>query len=254
MKSTRKFTGILLLATIVLASLQGCGSGKNFDCEPYTALKNYTIGGEKYQFCSNPEEGTFAVLNKKCRLEKNSQARYIFENYLTEQYAQVLKRTAPTVREIEEASETIIKIIEIPTKEFGGESPTEKKEMFRNFIKTMPFAKTTYDINTISRQINIASEASRSFLKDEKLTEEEMKLTQEKVSKTVYVFLDETNQVKKYVKKIDDTWWVDVFFWFDKSLRNWDWYNTQRENIITNQLQKILFENPSTFAYNNLNG
>lgn len=243
---------ILLLCLIVLFV---CGCGKTeFECEPYKALKNYTILEERYQFTYNTEMNTFAVIDKKCSYIKDSTAEFIFKSYFTEKYAVTISHSPKVINTINDASDRVVRIIEKPLEEIKNDHIDNVRREFRNFVKAIPYAKLTYNINIISTQFEEVHQSSVNALYDDSLSAEEIDEIQYETSKFIFVFLDETNRISDFVEQFVDNRFVSSFFIADGFFKkHWDWYKYKREKIICNQIQKILFKKPIGYIYSNLN-
>lgn len=254
-KRKNAYNKILLLALSFIALfVVGCTVKDAFNCEGYKALDTYKGYSKEYQFSFNQEKHTFAVLDTKCKIHKSSEAKEIFENYFTERYAQVVKRSPPQLTSIEEATDVMIKLIEEPLDKITISQVEERKQELVKLLRTNKFVEATYDLNVISGSFNNLYELSSSTLNDEELSTEEMEQIQKKVSLFIYTFLDETNQVKSFGKKLSDSWIVDALLTFDKQLKKTEWYSAWRREKVTQKIELLLFEKPSKLAYNQLNG
>jgi hypothetical protein len=232
---------------IIILFLVGC-SNIEFECEPYRTLQNYTIQEEKYQFTYNTEKNTFAVIDKKCSYIKNTISEFIFKSNFTEKYANTISHTPKIIYTIDDASDRVISIIEKPLEDIKNDNLDNTRREFRNFIKKIPYAKLTYNINTISKQFKVTHETSVNALYDESLTIEEIDEIQYETSKFIFVFLDETNQISAFTKEVVNTSYINIFFVADGFLKkHWNWYKEEREQKICKKIQKILFKKPINY-------
>ena len=222
------------------------------DCyPPYKHLKNYSINNSNFQFTINNEQATFAVVDSTCEVIQNKQAEDIFENYFTLQYEEIIDSTPQDIRDIEDATDFIINLVEEPFKNVKSEEIKELTDKMSSFMKSI---KTVEKINTISSEYNLLYSYADSSLRDEELTKEEVYQVQEKTSKFIFIFLDETNQVQNFVNEFVDSNFVEFLFKADKWLKGIEIYKDKREAFMTEQIRRILFDVPIDFTYENLNG
>lgn len=228
-------------------------SNDPFDCPPYVPLEEYTIANEQYQFCKNPNEYSFAVIDKGCQFQKNDVSEQIFEMYFVGQYASVIEKAPSDITKIEDATNNIIQLIEKPFDKVESEKIKELTFKLKTFFIKVPYVTDPYAINAISKEYNILYSIINNALDDDYLTVEEINNIKYQTSKFIYTYLDKTNQIQNYITEVVDSGFVVNLFKVDKWLRLFKPYNEWREEQIIEQIEKTMFDIPIEFIYKNLN-
>ena len=141
---------LLVIGIVVVALFFVFSENIDNDCyPPYKHLRNYSINNSNLQFTINNEKSTFAVIDSNCAVVKNKQSKRVFENYFTLQYAEVIDSTPQEIRDIEDATDIIISLIEEP---FNNVESDEIKELIDKMSSFMKSIKTVAKINKISSE------------------------------------------------------------------------------------------------------
>jgi len=244
---------LLFLILVIFLGYIYFESNEPFDCPPYVQLKEYTVVNEQYQLCKNPEEYTFAVIDKACKFQKNDVSEQIFELYFVEQYTSVIAKAPDEITQIEDATNKIIKLIETPFEDVESEKIKELTLKLKSFFLKVPHITDPYAINAISKEYNALFLIVNNALDDDKLSDAEIESIKYQTSKFIYTYLDKTNQIQNYITEIVDSGFVVKLFKIYKWLRLFKPYNEWRGEQIIEQIEKTIFDIPIEFVYKNLN-
>ncbi|MCK5040045.1 MAG: hypothetical protein KAR87_03695 [Candidatus Aenigmarchaeota archaeon] len=224
-----------------------------FSCLPYSPLKNYSVDTNHYQFTKNTEAFTFAVINSECIVQRDDISKDIFENYFVLQYALAVEKTPRTIKDIEDAVGVVIDLIEKPFEDVNSTRIEDSIQKLKNFMNVIPRFKPINNFNKISCEYKSLHNISDLALRDEELSPEEVKDVRKQTSKFMYTFLDGTNQVQGFVGQFVESDLIKILFKLDGLLKKFKFYREKREEIITIQIEKILFDIPIKFIFKNLN-
>lgn len=239
--------GVIFIVGFVISIFTG---DKVIDtCPDVEIYKNYS--NDKYRFGYNELDDYFTVVDIQCNIIYEE---YYFNEYFVNKYATLINKTPEkTLKNTED-------IFEITTKLLNDPLPVPKTKLQEELIKKLK--KPIQPIQPINDLDLIISDYSNLYdVSKESITNDiidEIELEQIKSNTTLFVydvldksgFLDE-KQILDLVQE-ESRWYKDFAFWCISFFQSTDTYKNFKKSYYRKALNKIMFEEPIKYLYNDM--
>lgn len=215
-------------------------------CPDVKIYKNYSNDG--YRFGYNELDSYFTIVDMQCNIIYEE---YYFNEYFISKYATLINKTP------EKALKDTEDVFEVTTKLLNDPLPVPKTKLQEELIKKLKKPiKPINDLDLVIGDYSNLYDVSKESITNNIIDEVELENIKSNTTLFVYDVLDKSGildekQILDLVQE-ESRWYKDFAFWCVSFFQSTDTYKSFKKSYYRKALNKIMFEEPIKYLYNDM--